>query len=303
MAESTDVCNAIAGAVSAIIVPLVDTTYTILEAVDAAAVGAEQTIPNTTIAVSRPLQKDLEDRLAAGKAIITVEPDESDSPAQQYANEGKRQDLLSRTAITLVATRTSFTSWTLSGTATVGNIIGIQVGARGATYVIEESDNPTTIVAALAASAIEAGIAGHAAGAVFSLTTSQGNASLQIGATSLWLQAVARRVRSFDVIFWMPDPYLRQQLVRVTESVFRPGQKLTLPDQSEATVLGTAGTGNFNTRISDANERDNLFIARTRWLIDFTVTRTVTKAPVVASTVVLDTMPIDITAPLLASQL
>jgi argonaute-like protein implicated in RNA metabolism and viral defense len=141
-----------------------------VEAVDAAAVGASHEVPNTTVALSRPLQKDLEDRLAAGKAMVSVEPDENDVGTTQYVNEGKRQDLLSRTPITLVATQTASNTWTFSGTATVGNIVGVQLGSLGASYVILESDTPATIVAGLAASAITAGISATGVGTVFAVT-------------------------------------------------------------------------------------------------------------------------------------
>jgi hypothetical protein len=273
-----------------------------VEAVDAAAVGASHEVPNTTVALSRPLQKDLEDRLAAGKAMVSVEPDENDVGTTQYVNEGKRQDLLSRTPITLVATQTASNTWTFSGTATVGNIVGVQLGSLGASYVILESDTPATIVAGLAASAITAGISATGVGTVFAVTGG-GLATVQVGGTSTWLAAVSRRVRSWDVMFWMPDPWLRSYIVGQTEAVFRPGQKITLPDQSIMTVIGTAGTLSFNTRTVDGAARDNLFLARTRWLVEFTVTRIVQKAPIVAATVVLDSTPLDLTTPLLASNL
>jgi hypothetical protein len=303
VAEQNDVSNAIADAVNAITYPLVGTTFTINEAVDAAAVGATHTVPNTTVALSRPMQKDLEDRLAAGKAIITVEPDESDGTPTQYVNEGRRQDLISRDAVTLVATQTSPSSWTLSGPITPGNIVGIQVGALGATYVVAIGDSLASVAANLAANAVTAGITAAVSGVNFSVAAAGAAAAVRIGAPSTWLAAVSRRVRSWDVLFWMPDPWLRSYLVGQTEAVFRPGQKLTMPDTSIATVIGTAGSQSFNTRTTDAAGRDNLFLARTRWLVEFTVTRSVTKAPVVAATVALDAMPIDITVPLLASNL
>ncbi|MDB5095448.1 MAG: hypothetical protein JWO85_3549, partial [Candidatus Eremiobacteraeota bacterium] len=157
--------------------------------------------------------------------------------------------------------------------------------------------------AGLAASAITAGITATATGVNFKVTGASGLAAVRIGSPSTWLAAVSRRLRSWDVMFWTPDPWLRSYLVGKTEAVFKPGQKITLVDQSEATIIGTAGTLSFNTRSSDAAGRDNLFLARTRWLVEFTVTRIVQKAPVVAATVTLDPVPIDLTTPFPASML
>lgn len=305
MASSQDVSYAIVHALDAVVTPLAGTVYALPEVVDQDAVGATQVVPNTTIALSKPLQKDLEDRLAAGKAMITVEPDDNDAPSMQYVNEGRKQDLVSRSPVTLTATPTSSIlgsgmAWTLGGTVSAGNIIGVQSGAIGATYVVAAGDTLDTIATNLAASAVTAGLSASSSGAVFGL---QGAGSVQIGAPSTWLAAVSRRARSFDVLFWLPDPHLRHFYLTQTESLFAPGQKLAMPDASVATVIGTAGTLSFNTKTSDAAERDNLFLARTRWLIEFTVTRTVTKAPVVAATVALAAIPFDPTIPLLASQL
>lgn len=305
MADSQDVSYSIVHALDAIVTPLVGTTYTPPEQVDINAVGANHTVPPITLAISRPLQKDLEDRLAAAKGMITVEPDDNDAPAVQYANEGRRQVLISQSPVTLTATpsSTAGNTSTIGGTITAGNIIGVQAGSLGAAYTVQGTDTPASVAAGLAAQAVAAGITASANGTTFSVDPGMGVATVQVGAPSTWLQAVSRRARSFDVLFWMPDPHLRHYLVELTDALFTPGQKLTMPDTSVATVLGTAGTLNFNTKTSDAAGRDNLFLARTRWLIEFTVTKQVTKAPIVAVTVALDAASIDLTAPLLASNL
>lgn len=304
MADSQDVAYAIVHALDALVTPLIGTKYAIPEAVDQQVVGATQVVPPTTYALSRPLQKDLEDRLAAAKAIITVEPDEHDVPATQYVNEGRKMDFVGRVPVTLTTTPTnplgSNAAWTLGGAITPGNIIGVQCGPIGATYVVAQGDSLASIAAQLAANGVTAGIATTASGNVFAAPW---GSTVQVGAPSTWLAAVSRRARSFDVLFWLPDPHLRHYLLTVTEALFKPGQKLTMTDGSVATVIGTAGSLSFTTKTSDAAERDNLFLARTRWLVEFTVTRAVTKAPIVAVTFTLDPLPLDTSAPLLASQL
>lgn len=305
MAESQDVCYAIIHAIDAIVTPLIGTTYQLPEVVDQQAAGsASRIVPNIIYAISRPLQKDLEDRLAAGKAFITVEPDEADAPSQQFVNEGRRMDLVSRTPLTVTATPIAPVgnelAWTIGGTITAGNMIGVQFGSLGAAYEVIATDTAATIAAGLAAAAVTAGIAASSSGSTFICPAP---ATINTGAPSTWLAAVSRRARSFDVLLWMPDPYLRHFILLQTDALFRPGQKLAMPDTSIATVIGTSGVASFNTRVSDMAGRDNLFLARTRWLIDFTITRTVTKSPVVAVTVAFDPNPLDLTTPLLASNL
>ena len=303
MAESTDVCNAIASAVWTAVAPLVGTTYTIPEPVDAEAVGASQIVPNTTVILSRPLQKDLEDRLAAGKCTISVESDENDAVTQQFVNEGARQDLISTDPVTLTVTSPTQNAYVFGGTITAGNIVGVQAGTIGASYVVLITDTLASVTAGVLAQCTVEGITASISGGTLYVSPAMGLAQVLIGANSTWLRAVSRTARHFDVTFWCPDPYIRQYLVRMTESAFYPGQKLIMPDTSVALIEARIGTVSFTTLDSDGAERDNLFIARTRWLIEYTVTRLVVKAPVLACTVTLNSVAIDTSIPLLASQL
>ncbi len=303
MAESTDVCNAVADAIAAITDGLVGTDYTIQETIDAETVGAAQTVPPITVFLSRPMQKDLEDRLAAGKCMVSVESDDHDIVTQQYSNEGKQQDLISAPAPTLIATPAPQygpgQAWTLSGTITYGNIIGVQAGLLGSSYVVLVNDTLASVVTGLVAQCVADGIIASAVSSTSFLIAPQGGyASVLIGAPSTWLQGYSRTARHFDVMFWCTDTNIRQYLVTQTESVFRPGQKLVMPDGSQATVLAKIGTID-----SDEAGRDNLFLARTRWLIEYVTTKTVTHAPIVASTLTFNVTNVDPNQPIPANML
>lgn len=304
MADSVDVENAIANAITDVIGPLVGTTFAIPEPIDAATYGP-QTVPPTLIHISRPLQRVLEDRLAAGRASISVEPDENDVTDDQYVNEGRQADLVSQDPVTVTATPTAplgtGLAWRIAGAATPGNIIGVQADMLGATYPVLGGDTPTSIAAALAAQAVAAGIPAVSVADVFGVTS--GSATVRIGASSTWRFAVSRVARHFDVHYWCPTPFVRQFFIKQVESLFAPGEKLSMPDGSVATIRTKIGTQSFTTLTSDGAERDDLFVARTRWLIGFTVTRTAVRAPVVAMTINLNPAGVDPTAPILASQL
>lgn len=303
MAEATDVCNAVADAIAAITNGLIGTDYEIKEEIDAETVGASQIVPPITVFLSRPLQKDLEERLAAGKCMVSVESDDHDIITQQYSNEGKRQDPIDTPAPTLIATPAPQygpgQAWTLSGTVTAGNIIGVQAGLLGSSYVVTRSDSITSIAANLVAQCVSDGIAATTASSdSFIIAPQGGYASVMIGAPSTWLQGYSRTARHFDVMFWCTDPHIRQYLVTQTEPVFKPGAKLVMPDGSQATVLAKIGTVD-----SDEAERDNLFLARTRWLIEYVTTKIVTHYPIVASILTFNQISIDPTQPIPANML
>lgn len=300
MAEALDILNKIADDVAAIVDPLVATTYTLPEQIDAATYGATRTVPPTTTFVERPMQGELEKRLAEGKGSISVEADIHDGPSQQYANEGARQDLLERTPLTLTAARGSGGQWTLSGTASVGNVIGVQLGSIGASYAIVGGDTLASIAASLAAACAGANIGCSAAGAVLTLPL---DADLNLGTTATYVKAIARRRRNFDVYLWMTNPFDRQYLVRNIESLYHPGQKFAMRDGSEVTVLDYLGALQEDP-IANSEVRDGLYVARPRWLMDFTVTAIVTKTQIVATTFTFDNvLSIDSAQLLLASQL
>jgi hypothetical protein len=280
IAESVDVSNAIANAVATITSSLVGQTFTIPEPLDAATYGP-QTVPPITVSVNRPLQRELDQRLEAGEATISVETDHVDLTVTQYQNEGRRHDLLEQQAVTLTAAPAppvgAGSAWTLGGVPAVDNVVGIQSGALGATYTVVAGDTLTSVAAGLAAACVGAGISGSGSGAT--ITTDAG-ATIRFGAPSTWLIGVSRTARHFDVLIWSPDNYLRDYLASKIEAIFVNGAKLAMPDGSEAVVIAKIGTLDSNEA-----EKDNLFLARTRWQIEFTTTRMVTKAPVVAITV------------------
>jgi hypothetical protein len=302
MAESTDVCNAIANAVAEIVIPLVGGTYIIQEEVDADAVGIEQTVPPTLVVVSRPEPKDLEERLGEGKVMISVAPDETDAVTAQFVNERTRRKLLGTDPITLTVSSPTQNRFVFDGTATAGNIVGVQTGVNGAAYTVQGGDSLASIAASVAAKCREVGIGASSTGETLLVDPSSGLASVRIGAQSSWLQAVSRVARHYDVEHWCPDPHIRQHLVTHTEVVFMPGQKIEMPDGSEALISARIGTG-FGSRESNAADRDYLFLARTRWLVEYVTTKIIRQAPIVAATVALGAIDIDPDAPLLASQL
>ncbi len=191
----------------------------------------------------------------------------------------------------------------LGGTITPGEIIAVQDGLVGASYTVVESDTLASIATNAAAAWTEAGILSTANGEAIVVASETGAASVVVGAISTWLMGVSRTVRHFDAVYWCPDPYLRSFLVTNVESMFRPGQKLTMPDGSQATMVARHGTIAFVSRTSDAAGRDNLFLARTRWMIEYVVTQTVQQAPILGVMVSLDGIAVDPSTPIPANML
>jgi len=303
VAEALDVCNAIADAAVIVTDALVGVEYEIPSTIDAQTYGSTRVVPSIRVGVIRPTQQELQECLATGKINVTVEADVHDGAVHQYTNDGAQLDLVDSVPITLAATPApapggSFT-WDLSGTATPGNVIGIQAGTVGAAYTVLPGDTLNTIGSNLAIAAVAAGIPTIADDGSFTVTAPE--ASVAIGTTRTYVRAIARRARNFDVWVWAANPFDRQFLVRSLEPLYAPGSKFPMNDGSQVIVADFLGTiqedGSGNGEL-----RDGLYVARTRWLMKFTTTEFVTAPDIVAATISLDTVPYAPT-PLLASQL
>ena len=277
MADVFEVANALADLVDAQIRPLAGTTYTISAPLDAAAYGP-QTVPAVTTMVGTPTLKEIMNRLEAGKAMIGVEYDETYASAPQYLTT----DYFDQAAPPIPALTVSVVGSvaTSGGSVQVGDVVGVTQGALGAGYAVTAADTLLTVAANLATAANAAGILAGASGATVTLSSNQ-NAAFNIGTTYTRMAEVWRRRKPFYITLHAANVYDRSFIGKIVEATLAPSTRLTMPDKSAATLLYAAE--GFDSVDFDEQQRDMAYVRRTRILVDFITTQTISATQIVAT--------------------
>ena len=277
MADVFEVANALADLIDAQIRPLAGTLYTISAPLDAAAFG-QQTVPAVTTMAGTPTLKEIMNRLEAGKAMIGVEYDETYASAPQYLTT----DFFDQTSppIPVLTVSVAGAVATIGGSIQVGDVLGVTQGSLGAGYAVTAADTLLTVAINLATAANAAGILAGASGATVTLASNQ-VATFNIGTTYTRMSEVWRRRKPFYVTLHAANVYDRSFIGKIIEATLAPATRITMPDKSVATIL--YASDGFDSVDFDEQQRDMAYIRRTRTLVDFLTTQTVSATQIVAT--------------------
>ncbi len=277
MADVLDVAFKIATDVNAQVAPSIGTTYTIPQAVDAAAIGP-LVCPPIIVFPGTVTLREIMTRLEAGRAQIGIEFDETHHSTPQYMQSEQYEPAVIPSPA--IGVSVAGLNVTITGTIQVGDVVGVQQGANGAGYAVVLTDTLTTVATGLKNACIAAGMTATSVGAVVTITSS-GLIAVNVGTSYSRTSESWRRRKMFYATLWAPDMYSRQFIGKLVENTYMPGARLSMPDGTLATVLGCDSIG-FESADYDEQQRDMTYIRKVRWHIDFVSTLSVPVTQVVA---------------------
>jgi hypothetical protein len=204
-----------------------------------------------------------------------VHPDEHDGPkAEQYQSTNFTYP---QVATPLLTISVSGNVVTLGGGIQVGDVVGVILGALGASVAVQSGDNLGSIATRFGAACTAAGIANTVSGSAVTIT-SPGVPTFNVDGTVTVLIEAWRKRRVFWADLYCPDPFVRSFYNNPIEALYPKGTVLNLVDQTQAAVLSYSGVS------LDPEQKDGAYIKRFRWLIDYVAVVQATGTGIVAVT-------------------
>ena len=223
-----------------------------------------------------PVTQNLNADLANGVVNVNVYPLPSE---RNISTLDKDPWILSQPTPTLT-TSVSGQTVTIGGTVTVGEAVGISVGGTSYAYLVQASDTPGTIAAALAGLVPDA----TASGATVTVATAANLAS-RIGVPATVVTPVKRQSRQFQIVVWAPSPVLRDRVASFLDSWLGDLYRLPLPDGSAANLKY------HNSPVNDLLQKEGAWRRDLFYEVIFDTTRTETLMTVVGTTLSLSLQP------------
>jgi hypothetical protein len=177
--------------------------------------------------------------LQAGRVNVTVVPDtESGTTTTRYATRWQTQPMAPSFAAAVHANEVAF-----SGNPTQGHMIGLLVAGKSYVYLPVAGDTPELVAASLAASIRQdrpVQLSGRR------ITLPGGEAVVaRVAVCGTAYSDVRRQQRDLRIIFWCPDPIVRDQTVSAVDHALARQAFVQLPGGSEAR-LGYSGTAVYD---------------------------------------------------------
>lgn len=238
MADQVDVENALQALIVAAVYPSGTTAPSIIAA-------------DTFIYRGWPKSAQLDADLAAGKCHVSIFPPPGMERNTTRYNEDDVD--IAPPAKTLTAL-VSGDQVTIGGTvSTPLNVIVLAGGRYAFSYVVQVSDTPSSIAAALAALIAVAFPGTSAAGAIITVAGKPGILQARLAGQGQSWQELGRQEKTFMITCWCSTPEQRDQIAPAIDIALRKLNFITLPDQ------GAARLRYGSTRSSDEGEKVQIY--------------------------------------------
>lgn len=251
MADLMDVANTLVTTVAGLVYP-------------AGVASASVASVPVMVYVGWPIPAQLDADMLAGKVHISIFPRHHERNTTRYLNTWTEVE---NVAPGLVVALDGL-ALTVSGVASSGQQVIVQIGREFYRYAVQASDAPASVAAGLAM-AIARDYAGVSSlGAVVTLPAGANVRSARVVAGGRALRELRRQERQFQMAIWAPTPALRDVVAQAIDPVLADMPFLTLPDMTAARLRYHAS------HMSDHLQRVHVYRRDLIYHVEYATTKT-----------------------------